>query len=421
MTPRERFLAAATGKPVDRLPFMFGGPRASTFEAWSRQGLTPDLLRGWSGFIGEEGFCGVGAIDFGPVPPFEERTIEVRGNRRIWQDHWGVLREDAIEQPTPGFATRRYLRFPVEARADFLAMRKRFDPASPARYAPESGGWRGRSMNPDGYRVHVGSTPWYERVEICNQSDQPVILVAPGLFWTVRDWCGFEGLCALCADNPDLVREMMDFWTDFLIQLLSPPLDAIRVDLVILNEDMGYKTASMISPAMMRRLMLPGYHRLAAFFAARGVQVVAMDTDGHCSQVAEVFHPDTIAGLTPVEIAANNDPETLLTAYPTLFLMGGIDKRELVGDRQRVREEVCKRYRSVRRHGRYIPMVDHGVPPDVPLRNFLYMVELIRGYAQGADLETFEPSCTLEAALGPFERPFDANEAIVKAYANAED
>jgi hypothetical protein len=66
-------------------------------------------------------------------------------------------------------------------------------------------------------------------------------------------------------------------------------------------------------------------------------------------------------------------------------------------------------------------MVDHGVPPDVPLRNFLYMVELIRGYAQGADLETFEPSCTLEAALGPFERPFDANEAIVKAYANAED
>jgi uroporphyrinogen decarboxylase len=84
----------------------------------------------------------------------------------------------------------------------------------------------------------------------------------------------------------------------------------------------------------------------------------------------------------------------------------------LTETKARVREETVRRYRTARRCGRYVPTVDHGVPPDVPLRNYLYMVELIRGFAEGGDLDRFEPEGRLEQRLGPLEGPFDPLRAI---------
>jgi uroporphyrinogen-III decarboxylase len=416
MTPRERFRAVARGERPDRMPFMFGGPRASTFAAWRRQGLTPEIAGRWGAFLGEEGFTGIGKLDCGPLPRLEERIIEETGNIRVWIDHYGVKRVDAIRQPTPGFATRKYLEFPVKTPADFTRMKERYDPNTPERTEPVPGENQLQTVNPDGYRVYQSAVRWQDRVETCNNGNYPVCVTVPGLFWTARDWAGFEGLCLMCAEQPDLVDEMMEFWTGFLWQVLDAPLRAIRADIVILNEDMAYKHAAMISPAMMRRFMLPRYRRLYDFFKERGVEQVVMDTDGHNGEVLDVFHPAALDGIAPMEIAANNDPERYLRKHPGLFLMGGIDKRELCHSRAEVRAEVARRYRTARELPGYIPTVDHGVPPDIPLRNFLYMAELLRGFAVGEDLETYEPPCVLEKELGPIEKMFDPMEAIEEAW-----
>ena len=67
---------------------------------------------------------------------------------------------------------------------------------------------------------------------------------------------------------------------------------------------------------------------------------------------------------------------------------------------------------QAREHGRYLPRVDHGVPPDIPLRTFLYCVELARGFAEGEDLYTYEPPCELEPQLGEIEELFDPLKAL---------
>ena len=81
-----------------------------------------------------------------------------------------------------------------------------------------------------------------------------------------------------------------------------------------------------------------------------------------------------------------------------------------------MRAEVVKRYRVARQYGGYLPQVDHGVPPDIPLRTFLYTVELLKGFANGEDLDTYEPPCDLERQLGPIEEMFDPRKAISEAY-----
>lgn len=416
MSPRERFRAIIRAQKPDRMPYMFGGPRASTFAAWRKQGLSEEQMANWSRFIGEEGFTGIGKFDCGPIPRFEETVLEERGNVRIWIDHWGVKRMDAIHQPTPGFATRRYLEFPVKTPADFERMKARFDPHTPERTIPQPGENERPTLNPDGYRVYQSTVYWRERIDDCRRSEYPVALTIPGLWWTARDWAGFEGLCTMCVEQPMLVHEMMEYWTWFLMELFDEPLSVIPVDMVMLNEDMAFKTAAMISPRMMREFMLPRYRRLYQFFKERGVGCVMMDSDGHIGQILEVFYPEAIDGIAPVEIAASNDPERYLRQYPGVFLMGGIDKRELTRTKVEVRREVVRRYRVAREFVHYIPTVDHGVPPDVPLRNYLYMVELIKGFAVGEDLETYEPPGELERQLGPIEEMFDPLKAIEQAY-----
>jgi len=421
MTHRERFLAVAKGEPVDRMPYWYGWPRASTMAAWRRQGLTEEQARNFGRFVNLDPSTGLGKFYCGPVPPFAEEVLEEHGNYRIWRDHWGCRRLDAIKQPTDGFVTRSYLEHYVKDPATWAEMRAKFDPHSPERTGPGGDGAPLTDLNPNRYR-HVGDGPnWWNLVDQCNQAEVPVFLTVPCLYWTIRDMCGFEGLSVMFYDQPKLVHEMMEYWTWFLMELLDEPLRRIRVDKVCLNEDMAFKGQCMISPPMMREFMLPRYQRLYQFFKERGVSVVEMDSDGHNRDIIATMYPSAIDGIQPLEIAAGNDPEELIRDFPGLYISGGIDKRELRFDKARARAEVVKRYRTARQYRRFIPHVDHGVPPDIPVRTYLYMVELLQGFANGEDLDTWEPPCVLEQQLGEIDELFDAGKAIAEAYALDDD
>jgi len=402
VTHRERFRTICRHERPDRLPYWFGGPRASTFAAWRKQGLSEEQQRHWGELIGADPTTGIGRTYWGPWPPFEERVIEEHGNIRVWVDFMGRKRIDAINQPTEGFATRSYLEFPVKNRADFEALKERFNPSDPIRLQPQPDE-HFESLNPDRYRHLSGNVSWRDLVDRCNDGDAVVSIGPNGLYWTARDWCGFEGLSVMFCDQPNLVHEMMEYWTWFTITMLDEPLSHIKPDLVVISEDMGYKTASMISPEMIKAFMLPRYKRLYRFFKEKGADCVVMDSDGHNGEILSVLYPDALDGIEPMEIAANNDPERYLRDYPGLFIKGGIDKRELRFSREQVRAEVVRRYRTAWELGGYIPTVDHGVPPDIPLRNFLYLVELARGLARGEDPDTYAPPGELERQLGPIE------------------
>ena len=111
------------------MPYFFGGgPRESTFAAWRKQGLSQEQQKNWGTFIGADDALGIGKIDVTPIPPFEEKVIEEKGNVRIWIDSYGAKRKDAIKQATPGFATRQYLEFAVKDKASWEDMKWRYNP-----------------------------------------------------------------------------------------------------------------------------------------------------------------------------------------------------------------------------------------------------------------------------------------------------
>ena len=101
MTPRQRYLALMRGQAVDRMPIGFGGPRASTFAAWRKQGLSAEQQANWNAFVGADPSMGIGKLDFGPVPKFPVRILEMDGDKAIYRPRRHLIFVVACPEKVP--------------------------------------------------------------------------------------------------------------------------------------------------------------------------------------------------------------------------------------------------------------------------------------------------------------------------------
>lgn len=363
MQCRERFLRTLMFKSVDRIPLVEWDIRKATMDAWILQGY-PEGVSPQSFFSWDTNYINM-PINTRMYPAFEEIIIEKTDQYKIWQDNLGAIRKDFLLDATPGFVTRSWLSFPVKERKDFLEMKKRFDSGEETRYPSD----------------------WKLKAQIYNRAPVPNHLSIPFLFWVARDWMGFEGLCYAFYDMPELVEEMFEFITDFVIETMKRGIKEVDIDMVELKEDMAYKHAPMISPDMFRKYMLPQYIRIVDFLKGNGAKFVYVDCDGDPGDLIPLWMEAGVDGISPCEIAAGNDMLKLRQKYPDFAFWGGIDKRELAKDRKAIYHEVMSKVPDLIEKGGYIPHVDHAIPPDVSLDNYLYYREILTKVADGEPVD----------------------------------
>ena len=338
--------------------YIWGMPvRKATRERWYTEGFPSEITP-----LDYFGIPAFDHIDNPSVmdPPFEETILEETDAYQVWIDVLGATRKDFKEGLDSGFVTRSYLNFAVENEKDFLEMKKR-------------------------YRVDSARCSWSRNdLDILSSRNKPVCMVVSGLFWTLRDWVGFENLCMWFYDKEKLVREMLEFWGDFLTETLNKmlsnlPPDINKPDLVIINEDLAYKEKPMIGPEMMRDFMSSHYKRIIDMLHKHRIKYIYIDSDGDASMLIPVWLEAGANGTTPIEIAAGMDPVALRKEYgKDLYLMGGIDKRELARDKKSIRAQVRKQLLPLVEFGGFLPGVDHAVPADVSFENHACYVECIR-------------------------------------------
>jgi uroporphyrinogen decarboxylase len=255
----------------------------------------------------------------------------------------------------PDFVTRSWLKCPVESRDDWPDMRRRYDPDQPGRF-------------PDDFK---------QRCNILKQRNYVSAWVWTGPFWQLREWCGFEGLCMLMVDDPDLVHEMVDFWEDYIAGMLERALADYVPDNVIIQEDMAYKEKPMIGPDQCRQFMVKCWTRWGDILRQAGVPVYEVDSDGHVGLLIPVWLECGINCNSPLEVAAGNDLPAYRQQYGTrMAWRGGVDKRKMAAGGQALRDEI-DRLRPVIDAGGYIPSCDHGIPSDVSWPNFVEYCRLL--------------------------------------------
>lgn len=367
MTERERYLAVLRFEAVDRIPMRTMGPRESTLRRWRAEGLP-------AGVDWFEEMCRCLDIDyafprtprvspgvnFRMIPTFEEKVLEHSGGHYIVQDWMGNVTEisDTYDltyiRSAKDFVTRKWHSFPVSDRSGFEEMKKRYDPDEPGRF-PED---------------------FTERVAALAERDYPVEISIPGPFWQMREWCGFEPLCIYFADTPGFVHEMAEFWSDYVSAVLDRLLSRFVPDAIHISEDMAYKGASMISPAMVREHLLPVWSAWGDICRQAGVPIYDMDSDGKIDELIPLWIEAGFTVCDPIEVAAGCD----IVEYRRRFgrriaYTGGIDKRAIATGGATIRAEI-ERIAPVVRDGGFIPGCDHGMPPDISWEALLEFGEL---------------------------------------------
>ncbi len=372
MNQRDMYLETLLFGTPERIPLNPGGGRESTRARWYKEGLPEGLLgqdiideaARQAGVTLELPKPGPGFPVFEKMNPmFEEKVIEKRENSQVVQDWKGNICEIGLEfdvtylRTAHDFCTRRWIKCPVESKADWLEMRKRYDANDSTRFLTEN------EMNKQA-EILKGRT-WFSGLNFS------------GPYWILREWCGFEGLCMMFYDNPALVQEMIDFWRIYVGDLIKKALQYYTPDQIHISEDMAYKGHSMLSPEMTRKFLLPCWKYWGEIIHEAGIPLYAVDSDGAIDELIPIWIEAGVNACDPIEVAAGNDIVEFRKRFgKNMAYRGGVDKREMARGGQRLKAEI-ERIMPVIKDGGFIPSCDHGVPSDVSWPNFVYYTKLL--------------------------------------------
>ena len=368
MDIRERFWRTMRFQPVDRAPDWADwlGP----WDRWRHEGLdlpegydddTVDMRAWCLDHFRFEGmysaFWGVPRVpvNVGVHPAYSRIVYGEAENYTVYRSGNGSIVKQFRDEKSKLHSTQ-WLDYPIKTRADWEEMRdEHLDPNAPGRY-PDAATWEALKGQ------------WA-------QDERPISIDGGSFYGYIRDWMGPENLSFLLYDDPDLVREMMDYLADFFVQVLAKAVAEVRIDFAMFWEDMCYNAGPLISPAMFRELMLPNYQKVTRFLEANGVALSWVDCDGNIEALIPLWIEGGVRGFYPLEVASGMDAGKLRQQYgQEIVLWGNVDKRALTAGPAAIDAEIARLAPLVPQGG-FIPLVDHGVPDDVPYQHYLYYLE----------------------------------------------
>jgi len=106
-----------------------------------------------------------------------------------------------------------------------------------------------RRLVPDGMKLVVGTTV-FEMI--------------------LERFLGYEDLFVLSVDNPDLVGAVFQAWGQKVHDLYSEAIQYPEVGAIFHADDLGFKTATMMSPEFLRRHVFPWFKKYAALAHEQG-------------------------------------------------------------------------------------------------------------------------------------------------------
>jgi len=293
------------------------------------------------------------------VPAYEPRIISEDEHTITYINGDGQTMKSLKDT---SFRMPMYLDWPVKDRASWTEYKKRLDPNTPERWHSD----------------------WNAYVQEMNKlgEETPIALDVGSFYGYLREWVGSERILYLFYDDPRLIEDMMEQVLYLETEVIKRVLKDIRVDLATFWEDMAYKTGPLISPAMVRKFMMPRYKKITDLLHSHGVDVIFVDSDGNLNELVPLWLESGINYVWPLEVAAHNDAVALRKKYgKDLIIGGGIDKRALAKGKEAIKEEVMSKVPFLLEQGGYFPTVDHNVPPDVTFDNYCYYINLMREIA----------------------------------------
>ena len=187
---------------------------------------------------------------------------------------------------------------------------------------------------------------------------------------------GYETLSYLLADDPALVRAVVDRCSEHLLKIYQTYVQFEVVGGCWISDDMGFKTQTMISPADMRTYIFPWQKRLAQVIHGAG-RPVLLHSCGNLSQVMDDLIDD-------VGIDAKHSFEDVIqpvTEFKKEYgrrvaVLGGVDVDFLCRhDEVAIRKHVRRILETCAPGGGYALGTGNSVANFMPVEHYLTMLD----------------------------------------------
>lgn len=193
---------------------------------------------------------------------------------------------------------------------------------------------------------------------------------------------GMEQLFMDLILDPDLVRSLVRISVEHNIAIAEKAVE-LGADFIILGDDYGSSTSTLVSPQHFREFFIPGLQEVVSTVKAKGAFCLK-----HCCGNINGIIDDMVAtgldGLHPLDPSAGMDMVAVKQRHPYLTVMGGINCAEPLTDysvtelKAMVRDVIERTAPG----GHFILASSNSIHSQVKLENFLAMQEAVHEYGQ---------------------------------------
>jgi uroporphyrinogen decarboxylase len=212
-------------------------------------------------------------------------------------------------------------------------------------------------------------------------SGMQLIVWGPGgVLENVTSLLGFEQLCYMQAEDPDLLQEICDKVGSGLVRYYERAVVHPAVGAIISNDDWGFQSQTLLSPPAMRQYIFPWHKKIVQTAHAAGKPVI-LHSCGNLNEVWEDIIEDMAYDgkhsfedkIQPVESAYEQYGSRIA-------IMGGFDLDFICRSTpEQIRRRVRAMLRQVGDRGGFAVGTGNSVPNYVPAENYLAMIDVHQG------------------------------------------
>jgi uroporphyrinogen decarboxylase len=196
-----------------------------------------------------------------------------------------------------------------------------------------------------------------------------------GVLQHIMGIMGYEMMCQAIYDDPDLVQAVFDRVGQIVYRVFEQGIGCGKVVAGFLGDDMGFRTATLISPPQLRRFVFPWHKKIADLCHAHGKSCVLHS----CGNIAGVM--DDV--IDNVGMDAKHSIEDVITPVvefkkrwgDRITVLGGVDVDVLARSTpDEVAAYTCRIIEECAPDGNYALGSGNSIANYVPLGNYFAML-----------------------------------------------
>jgi len=202
-----------------------------------------------------------------------------------------------------------------------------------------------------------------------------------GVLENVIEMVGFERLCYMVFEDEDLTKDIFDAVGSRLVRFYELISRYDSVGALIVNDDWGFKSQTMLSTEMMRKFVFPWHRKMVEVIHDAGKPAILHSCGNLMEVMEDVIEDMKFDGKHSFEDEITPVEEAYKLWGDRIAIMGGIDMDFLARSTpDKIRKRAEQLLELAKEKGGYALGSGNSIPEYIPWENYFAMISAVNDF-----------------------------------------